>query len=63
VYKFIKNLVQEEFSNICQRLATQEELTFVKKKNAKIRKRMIIFNESLPTCDKENIIINTPTEK
>lgn len=63
VYKFIKNLVQKEFSNICQRLATQEELSFVKKKNAKIRKRMIIFNETLPVCDKENIIINTPTEK
>lgn len=63
VYKFIKTLVQNEFTNICQRLSTQEELSFVKKKNAKIRKRMIVFNENIPTCNNTNTIINTLTEK
>jgi len=63
VYKFIKNLVMEEFANICQRLATSEELSFVKKKNAKVRKRIIIFNESFPPCDKSNTIIEAVTDK
>ena len=63
VYKFIKGLVAEEFTNICQRLATSEELSFVKKKNAKVRKRIIIFNDASPLCDKTNTIVEAVTDK
>jgi hypothetical protein len=63
VYTFIKCLVKEEFTNICQRLATTEELTFVKKKNAKVRKRFIIFDNSSPPCSHSNTIIEATTDK
>jgi hypothetical protein len=63
VYTFIKGLVKDEFTNICQRLATVEELTFVKKKNAKVRKRYIVFDESLHICDQNNTILQAITEK
>lgn len=62
VYTFIKKLVRDEFTPICQRLATTEELTFVKKKNAKVRKRLIVFDSSFPTCDKTNTIIEAVTD-
>jgi len=63
VYKFIKHLIREEFANICQRLATQEELSFVKKKNAKVRKRFIVFDESAPSCSKTNTILDVVNDK
>jgi len=63
VYTFIKGLVREEFTTICQRLTTQEELSFVKKKNAKVRKRFIIFDESSPTCNQTNTILEAVTDK
>ena len=63
VYKFIKHLIREEFTNICQRLATKEELSFVKKKNAKVRKRFIVFDESAPPCSKTNTIIDVVNDK
>jgi len=63
VYTFIKKLVKDEFTSICQRLATSEELNFVKKKNTKIRKRFIVFDESSPVCNKSNIIINPINDK
>jgi hypothetical protein len=63
VFTFIKKLLHTEFTNICQRLATEEELSFVKKKNAKIRKRFIVFDENSPTCNQSNTIINHVTDK
>jgi len=63
VFTFIKRLVKEEFTNICQRLATTEELTFVKKKNAKVRKRFIIFDKSSPPCSHSNTILEATTDK
>jgi len=63
VFKFLKALLREEFSNICQRLATAEELAFVKKKNAKIRKRFIVFDESIPPCSHTNTVLSTFTGK
>jgi hypothetical protein len=63
VYTFIKGLVREEFTTICQRLTTQEELSFVKKKNAKVRKRFIVFDESSPTCNQTNTILEAVTDK
>jgi hypothetical protein len=63
VFTFIKDLVRNEFKTICQRLATSEELNFVKKKNAKVRKRFIVFDESSPTCNKTNTIIEAVTDK
>jgi len=63
VFNFIKKVLKEEFTNICQRLSTQEELSFVKKKNSKIRKRVILFDENSPTCNQTNIIINQINDK
>ena len=63
VFTFIKKVLKEEFTNICQRLATQEELSFVKKKNSKVRKRFIVFDENSPTCDQSNTIINQNNDK
>ena len=63
VFNFIKRVLKEEFTNICQRLATQEELSFVKKKNSKVRKRFILFDESSPTCEQSNTIINEINDK
>ena len=56
VYAFLKDLLRKEFPHICQRLATPEELAFVKKKNTKIRKRDIVFDDTLPTCSCTNMI-------
>ena len=63
VYKFIKNLLKIEFATICQRTATTEELTFVKKKNSKVRKRPVIFDQTSPTCNQTNTVIQIVNEK
>ena len=63
VYNFIKNLLKNEFVTICQRIATTEELTFVKKKNSKVRERPVIFDQTSPTCNQTNTVIQIVNEK
>ena len=61
VYDFLKNLLRTEFTNICQRLATPEEISFVKKKNMKVRKRIVTFDDSFPSCTSTNDVITVDT--
>jgi len=61
VYTFLKDLLRTEFANICQRLATSEEISFVKKKNMKVRKRLVTFDDSLPSCSGTNNVITIDT--